>query len=102
MADPEAVEQLVHLHGVSGAEAHVAEHVEVGKERVLLEEVADPTVLRSDVDPPLGVEQHGAVERHETAHGVKQAGDHAKHSRLAGAGGPDQRERLARLDGQVC
>ena len=74
----------------------------MGEERVLLEEVADPPVLRSDVDPPLGVEQDGVVERHETAHGAKQAGDDAQHRRLAGARGPDQRERLARLDGQVC
>ena len=50
VGDPEPLEQLVHGRAASGAEADVREHVEVGEQRVLLEQVAHPATLRRHVD----------------------------------------------------
>ena len=50
MGDPEPLEQLGHGRVAAGAEAHVREHVEVGEQRVLLEQVAHLAALRRHVD----------------------------------------------------
>src|SRR5262245_53096173 len=63
VTDAEAVEELVDIGPTPRSEADVPRDVEMREQRVLLEEVADPSALRRDVDPALGVEEHGAVER---------------------------------------
>ena len=62
MFDAESLEELGHGRATRGAEADVACDVEVGKERVLLEEVADAAVLGCHLDAILGVEQDAARE----------------------------------------
>ena len=99
MADAEALEELVDARAVAGPEAHVPEHVEMGEERVLLEEVADPPVLGGDVHSAAGVQQHPSVDGDRARLGLQQAGDDAEHGRLAGARRADERQRLAGLDG---
>ena len=89
------------LRAVARAEADVAQHVEMREERVLLEQVADAPALRRDVDAAARVEQDGLAERDDAALRPQQPGDDAQHRRLPGARRPDERERLARLDGQV-
>ena len=81
--DPESLEQLVDGCPTSRAEADVGEHVEVGEERVLLEEVADAASLGRDVDPSPGVEQDPVVDRDGALAWPEQAGDDAQHRRLA-------------------
>ena len=71
------------------------------EERVLLEEVADPPMLRRDVDPAMRVQQNEIVECDGALGGPKQARNDAQHGRLSRAGRPDERDRLAALDRQV-
>ena len=73
----------------------------MGEERVLLEQVAHAATLRRDIDAALRVEQDRVAERDDAALRPQQPGHDAQHGRLPGAGRPDERERLARLDGQV-
>ena len=61
------------VRAVAGAEADVAEHVEVREERVLLEEVADAPVLRRRRRSALRVEQH-AVRRASRGRSAAGAG----------------------------
>ena len=62
VADAEAVEHCVGELAVEGAEADVLRHVEVGEERVFLEEVADASFLGREVVTTAGVEPGDAVD----------------------------------------
>ena len=101
MADPEALQEVADARAVAGAKTHVALNVEVGEQRVLLEEVADPPLLRRDVPPAVGVEEHGVVDGHKSRLWTQQAGDDAESRRLTCTGRADQGERLAPGDAQV-
>ena len=68
----------------------------VGKERVLLEEIADPALLRREVDLLFAVEEHAAVQHDPAAVGRHDAGDALERHALAAAGGPEQRQRFVR------
>jgi hypothetical protein len=82
LADPEALEQRLHVACVTRPEANVVPDIEVREERVLLEEVPDPTMLRRDVDPACRVEQDEVVKRDDTLGGPKQTRHDAQYSRL--------------------
>ena len=56
VGDLEPLEQVVDGGPAADPEADVAEHVEMGEERVLLEQVADRPALRRQGEPCLGVE----------------------------------------------
>jgi hypothetical protein len=100
VSDAEAFEEVVHSRAVARAEAHVAEDIEVREERVLLEEVADPSLLGWDVMSSLGVEQHGLTDGDGARLRPKQTGDNTERRRLAGARRPDESQRFAARDGQ--
>ena len=68
----------------------------VGKKSILLEEIADPTLLRREVGPLFAVKEHTAVEHDPAAVGRHDAGDALERHALAAAGGPEQRQRFAR------
>ena len=93
MGDPEPLEQL------GGAAARAVGDVlrdgHVRKQRVVLEDEADATVLGRKVDPRRRVEQHLPVERDAAALGPSETRDRAQHRRLSGTRGPHQREGLA-------
>ena len=80
--------------------ANAAENVllngHVGKKCILLEEIADPTLLRREVGPLFAVEEHAAVEHDPAAVGRHDAGDALERHALAAAGGPEQRQRFVR------
>ncbi len=63
LGDPEALEQRSDVPCAPRAETDVAPNVEMREERVLLEEVADASVFRRDVDPAVRVEKDELVER---------------------------------------
>ena len=73
----------------------------MGEQRVLLKEVADPPLLRCDVAPAVGVEEHGVVDGDQSRLWTQQAGDDAESRRLPRPGRADQGERLAPGDAQV-
>ena len=87
---------------VTCAEAHVADHVEVREQRVLLEEVADAPALRRDVDSSGRVEERDAVECHDAVLRAHQPGDDAQHGRLPRTGRPDESKGVPLLHRQVC
>jgi hypothetical protein len=101
VSDAEALEQVVHPRAIVGAEAHVPEHVEVRKQGVLLEQVADPPALGRDVEVLFGVEQDGPVDSDAPRLGAQEACDDAQGGGLPGARRTDEGERLARRDRQV-
>ncbi len=65
------------------------------KQRVALEHRAHRARLRRPAGQILAVEQDAAAVRQI------EAGDHAQQRRLAAAGGPEQREEFAGLDGEA-
>ena len=68
----------------------------VGKERVLLEEIADPTLLRREVDLFLAVKEHAVIENDVPAVGRHDAGDAFERHAFAAAGRAEQRQRFVR------
>ena len=66
----------------------------VGKERVLLEEIADPALLRREVDLFFAVKEHAAVQHDAPAVGCDDAGDALERHALAAAGRAEQRQRF--------
>ena len=68
----------------------------VGKKCILLEEIADPALLRREVDLLFAVEEHAAVQHDPAAVGRHDAGDAFERHALATAGGPEQRQRFVR------
>ena len=101
VADAEPLEEVVHPRAVAGAEAHVAEHVEVREERVLLEQVADAPPLGRDVAPRSVSSSTVSPSADQARLRAQQPGDDAQDRRLAGARRADEGERLALLDGQL-
>ena len=91
--DPEALEQLV--DALPAAEGDVAAHVEVRKERVLLEDEPDRAALRRQVDAGVRVEPRLGAQRDPPPLRPQQPGDRAQHARLPRSRRPDERERLA-------
>ena len=76
-------------------ERDVAFDGHVREQRVALEHRAHRTALRRAADEVLAVEHDAAGV------GQVEARDHPQERRLAAAGGPQQREELARLDGEA-
>ena len=73
------------------AEGDVVEHAHVAEERVVLEHEADLALARTLADGVLAMEAHGAgVRPLEAGHDAQQRG-------LAGTGGAEQGQQLARL-----
>src|SRR5689334_16523182 len=71
-----------------GAEADVGPDVEVGEQRALLEDHADPPLLRLE---PLAVAGHEpAADPHAPGVRALEAGDHPQQRRLARAAGSEQ------------
>ncbi len=100
--DPEALEQLAHIGVARRAEADVRRHVEVGEERVLLEQVAHPPPLGREVDAPARVEPRLARDaRPGPRPGSSSPEIDAQHGRLPRARRPDERERRAVADAQL-
>ena len=62
------------------------------EEGVVLEDEADAPLLGRERDAPLGVEPGLSVERDAASTRLGEARDDAQHRRLAGAGGPDERD----------
>ena len=80
------------------AERHVGRHRQVGEEGAVLEHHPDVALLGLD---PRGRPHDGApTDRHRPGVGDLEARDHAKHGRLAGSAGTEQRHQLAALDGE--
>ena len=100
VADAEAVEHLVGEPVVEGAEADVLGDVEVREERVLLEEVADASLLGWEVVAAARVEPGDAVDGERSLAGPQEAGDDPQHRCLPGPRGPDERGRRPARDGQ--
>jgi len=65
-----------------------------GEERVLLEEVADFPLLRRQVDPLFGIEQHAAVEDDPPGVGRFDPGDAFERHALAASGSAEQPHAL--------
>jgi hypothetical protein len=76
------------------AEGHVLLHVEVGEERVVLWNVADPPVLGRGIDARFGVEEGGARQRDAPRVGPQHAEQQAQERALAGAIGPGDEQGL--------
>ena len=66
----------------------------VGKERVLLEEIADPALLRREVDLLFAVKEHAVIENDAPAVGRHDAGDAFERHAFAAAGRAEQRSRF--------
>ncbi len=94
MLEAEAPEQVrtVSLAG----ESHIARHRQVGKEPVILGEVADPAPARGQINPAAGIEPRLAAQRDPSGLWTLQTGDGPQQRRLSGTGGADQRDRLGR------
>ena len=75
---------------VAQSEGHVVGDGEVREQRVALEDVADATLLRRQVDAARGVEEHAIAEHDASAVGPDEAGQALQRQRLAGAGGTEQ------------
>ena len=99
VGEPHELERLADALAARGAEAHVGGHVEVREQRALLEDHADPPLLRLD---PVAVARHEApADPHAPGVGALEARDHAQQRRLARAAGPEQRHQLAVPDAQA-
>src|SRR5262245_50507342 len=99
--DPEPLQQAIDRFAVVRSERDVPANVEVREQRVLLKQVANASALGGDLDVSRRVEGHRLIECDDACLRPDEAGDDAQHRRLPGAGGPDQSEGLALLDGQV-
>ncbi len=91
--DPETLEQLV--DALPSAEGDVPAHVEVRKERVLLEDEPDRAALRRQVDAGVRIEPRLRAERDPPPLRPQQAGDRAQDAGLPRSRRADERERLA-------
>ena len=65
------------------------------EERVVLEDEADRTLLRTAIDPALGIEPDLVSARDDAARRPRETGNRAQDGRLACAGRTDEREGLA-------
>ena len=65
------------------------------EQRVLLEDQTDSPAFGRHVDVALAVEEDVVVDRDASRPGTREACDRAQDGRLAGAGRPDERDRLA-------
>ena len=64
----------------------------MGEERVALEDIPEPPLLRRHVDAALAVEEHGAVDDDAALVGTHEAGQALQRERLPGARGAEQRD----------
>ena len=90
------LEQLGHPRAVPAAAqpvGDVARNVEVGEQRVVLEDHPHPPALRRQECPVGGQQPPAHVDR--AGVGALEARDQAQHRRLAAAAGPEQRAHLA-------
>src|SRR5439155_22509277 len=96
LRQPEPLEQVV--DALLPAEGDVLAHAQVWKERVLLEDEADPPPLRREEDAALDVDPGLAVQLHPARVRAGEPGDHAQDRCLAGTRRPDERD--GPLDGE--
>jgi hypothetical protein len=66
-------------------ERHVVEHAQVREQPVVLEHDSEPPVLRRHEHVLGDIVQRSAIESDDAGVQPEQSGDHAQHSRLAGA-----------------
>ena len=83
MPDPKAVEVLV--RGVAARVLDVLADGEVREERVVLEDEADPTVLRPHEDASVGIEPGLLVAADRAGGRLDETGDRVEDGALAGA-----------------
>src|SRR5439155_26132504 len=74
---------------------------QVREECVVLEDEPDSPPVGREREPERGVEPRLAVERDAAASRLGEPGDDAQRGRLAGAGGPDERDRARDLEREV-
>src|SRR5947209_16391142 len=96
MRDPKPVEQLG--HALATGVRDIGSHAQVREQRVLLEDEADAALLRSQRDPARRVEPDPVAQHHAASSRTCEAGDHAKHGRLARSRGADERDRPLDLE----
>jgi len=101
VVDPEALEELVDARIAPNTETHVPEDAEMREECVLLEQISDAPMLRSEIDPSFRIEEYRLAETNGSRLRAKQTRDHAKDCRLPGARRPNERKRLAAGDCQL-
>ena len=97
--EPDQIERLADALAPCGAEAHVGGHVEVREQRALLEDHADPALLR--LHPLAARGDRAAADPDRPGVGALEARDHAQQRRLARAARPEQRHELAAADPQA-
>ena len=79
------------------SKCHILKYVEMGEEHIILEDVAEGTLLRGYGYMPLAVEIHYLVERDMTALGREQSREQAQYRCLARPTLPQQYRRPAHL-----
>ena len=97
MADAQALQRRRGILAASVGDVLLDGHVR--EKRVFLEDEAHPALLRRPVDACPRVEEDARAERDPPAFRLREAGDAPEDARLACAGRPDERVRLA-PDGQ--
>ena len=98
--DPEPLEERFD-RAAAGTEGDVRPHAQVREEGVVLEDEPDSPPVGREREPERGVEPGLAVERDAAASRLGEPGDDAQRRRLAGAGGPDERDRARDLEREV-
>ena len=104
VAQPHEVEHLGHPGAALGAgqpvqaEGDVGRHVEVGEERVVLEDQPDAPLLRRD---PPGAGDLAPAQLDRPRVGPLEPGREPQQRRLAAPGGADEGQHLARRDLEV-
>lgn len=83
------------------AERHVVTRAQMRKQSVVLEDHADTTILRCDVDLGLRIVNNNSVDVDPTCRERLQSGDRTKDRCLARPVRPDQAENLARGDAEL-
>ena len=100
MVDPDDLEDVVDLAlyfilrqlAVAQAEGHIIEYIHVREYRIVLEHHADVPLVGGDIV------YDAVVDPERAAFDGVESDDHAQQRRFAAAGGPKQREKLARPD----
>ena len=99
MRETREVEPLEHLdhpplavlpRPAAETKADVPGDRQMRKQRVALEDVADPPLLRRQIHAGLRVEQHAVVDDHAPGVGLDQAREALERQRLAGTRGSEQ------------
>ncbi len=99
--DAEQLDHLAEPRGVGergrepAAVQQVLAHREMGKKAAFLEHVAEPALVRGQIDAARAIEQGSAADHDPAAPRSDQAADHVDHRGLAGARVAEQRDDTA-------